>query len=126
MSTKEDTTKLTTKGGNLKKMLAEIYGKKNGCSKGYGGSMHIIDINVNFMGSTAIVGNSLPIGAGLALTIRIENSNKVSCIFLGDGCVEEGVFKETINFCALNKLPVLFICENNLYSVYSSMSVRQP
>ena len=114
------------KGGNLKKMLAEIYGKKNGCSKGHGGSMHLIDLNVNFMGSTAIVGNSLPIGAGLALTIRIENSNKVSCIFLGDGCVEEGVFHETINFCALNKLPVLFICENNLYSVYSSMSVRQP
>ena len=114
------------KGGNLKKMLAEIYGKKNGCSKGHGGSMHLIDLSVNFMGSTAIVGNSLPIGAGLALTIRIENSNKVSCIFLGDGCVEEGVFHETINFCALNKLPVLFICENNLYSVYSSMSVRQP
>ena len=88
--------------------------------------MHLIDLNVNFMGSTAIVGNSLPIGAGLALTIRIENSNKVSCIFLGDGCVEEGVFHETINFCALNKLPVLFVCENNLYSVYSSMSVRQP
>ena len=64
--------------GNLKKMLAEIYGKKNGCSKGHGGSMHLIDLNVNFMGSTAIVGNSLPIGAGLALTIRIENSNPLA------------------------------------------------
>lgn len=114
------------KGGNLKKMLAEIYGKTNGCSKGYGGSMHLIDLNVNFMGSSAIVGNSLPIGAGLALTISIENSKKVSCIFFGEGCVEEGIFHETVNFCALNKLPVLFVCENNLYSVYSSLSVRQP
>ena len=114
------------KGGNLKGMLAEIYGKTNGCSKGYGGSMHLIDLNVNFMGSSAIVGNSLPIGAGLALTISIENSKKVSCIFFGEGCVEEGIFHETVNFCALNKLPVLFVCENNLYSVYSSLSVRQP
>jgi pyruvate dehydrogenase E1 component alpha subunit len=114
------------KGGNLKKMLAEIYGKSNGCSKGYGGSMHLIDLKVNFMGSTAIVGNSLPVGAGLALTINIEKSNKISCIFLGDGCVEEGVFHETVNFCALKKLPVLFVCENNLYSVYSSLLVRQP
>ena len=114
------------KGGNLKKMLAEIYGKSTGCSKGYGGSMHLIDLKVNFMGSTAIVGNSLPVGAGLALTINIEKSNKISCIFLGDGCVEEGVFHETVNFCALKKLPVLFVCENNLYSVYSSLLVRQP
>lgn len=97
------------KGGNLKKMLAEIYGKSNGCSKGYGGSMHLIDLNVNFMGSTAIVGNSLPVGAGLALTIKIERSKKISCIFLGEGCIEEGVFHETVNFCAVHKLPVLFV-----------------
>jgi len=114
------------KGGDLKKMLAEIYGKTTGCSKGFGGSMHLIDLKTNFMGSTAIVGNSLPVGAGLALTIKIEKSKKISCIFLGDGCVEEGIFHETINFCALHSLPVLFICENNLYSVYSSLSVRQP
>ena len=114
------------KGGDLKKMLAEIYGKSNGCSKGYGGSMHLIDLNVNFMGSTAIVGNSLPVGAGLALTIKIEKSKKISCIFLGEGCVEEGIFHETVNFCAVHKLPVLFVCENNLYSVYSSLSTRQP
>ena len=80
------------KGGNLKKMLAEIYGKTTGCSKGLGGSMHLIDLKTNFMGSTAIVGNSLPVGAGLALTIKIEKSKKISCIFLGDGCVEEGIF----------------------------------
>ena len=114
------------KGGDLKKMLAEIYGKSTGCSKGYGGSMHLIDLKVNFMGSSAIVGNSLPIGAGLALSIQIEKSKKISCIFLGDGCIEEGVFHETINFCAQRNLPVLFVCENNLYSVYSSLSVRQP
>lgn len=114
------------KGGNLNKLLAEIYGKTTGCSKGYGGSMHLLDLKVNFMGSSAIVGNSLPIGAGLGLAIKLEGSKKISCIFLGDGCVEEGVFHETINFCAQRKLPVLFICENNLYSVYSSLSVRQP
>ena len=114
------------KGGNYEKMIYEIYGDDNGCCKGYGGSMHLIDLKVNFMGSTAIVGNSLPVGAGLALTINIEKSNKISCIFLGDGCVEEGVFHETVNFCALKKLPVLFVCENNLYSVYSSLLVRQP
>ena len=114
------------KGGNLKKMLAEIYGKTNGCSKGYGGSMHLIDLSVNFMGSTAIVGNSLPVGAGLGLSIQMEKSKKISCIFLGEACVEEGIFHETINFCAQHNLPVLFICENNLYSVYSPLSVRQP
>ena len=107
-------------------MIAEIYGKETGCSKGRGGSMHLIDLDVGFMGSTAIVGNTMPIGAGLGLAIQLNNSDNVSCIFLGDGATEEGVFSETINFCALKNLPVLFICENNFYSVYSPLSVRQP
>jgi len=114
------------KGGSIPKMIAEIYGKETGCSKGRGGSMHLIDLDVGFMGSTAIVGNSIPIGAGLGLSIQLNNSDSVSCIFLGDGATEEGVFSETINFCALKNLPVLFICENNFYSVYSPLSVRQP
>ena len=115
-----------SKGGNLKKMISEIYGKSTGCSKGYGGSMHLIDLNVNFMGSTAIVGNSLPLAAGIALGDKIENKKNISCVYLGEGCIEEGVFYETINFCAQKKLRCLFICENNLYSVYSPLSVRQP
>ena len=114
------------KGGDLGAMIAEIYGKSTGCSKGKGGSMHLIDLAVRFMGSTAIVGNSIPIGVGLGLSSQLRVKDDVSCIFLGDGAVEEGVFFESLNFAAVKKLPVLFICENNLYSVYSPFRVRQP
>jgi len=114
------------KGGNLKAMIAEIYGKVTGCSQGKGGSMHLIDRSVNFMGSTAIVGNTIPIGVGLGLSIQLHGTDQVSCVFLGDGAVEEGVFFESVNFAVLKKLPVLFLCENNLYSVYSPLRVRQP
>ena len=98
------------KGGNLKKMIAEIYGKVTGCSKGLGGSMHLIDESVGFMGSTAIVGGTIPIGVGLGLSIQIKNENKISTVFLGDGAIEEGVFYESLNFAVLRELPVLFIC----------------
>ena len=114
------------KGGNLNTMIAEIYGKSTGCAKGKGGSMHLIDLAVNFMGTSAIVGNSIPIGVGLALSAQLKRTNQISCVFLGDGATEEGVFYESVNFAAVRKLPVLFICENNLYSVYSPLSVRQP
>ncbi len=114
------------KGGDLGAMIAEIYGKSTGCSKGKGGSMHLIDLSVRFMGSTAIVGNSIPIGVGLGLSSQLRVEDDVSCIFLGDGAVEEGVFFESLNFAAVKKLPVLFVCENNLYSVYSPFRVRQP
>ena len=114
------------KGGSLKKMIAEIYGKVTGCSKGKGGSMHLIDIKSNFMGSTAIVGNTIPVGVGLALSSKIKKEDKFSFIFFGEGAVEEGVFYESINFAAIKKLPVIFICENNFYSVYSPLNVRQP
>ena len=114
------------KGGNLNAMIAEIYGKSTGCAKGKGGSMHLIDLDVNFMGTSAIVGNSIPVGVGLALSAQLKKTNQISCVFLGDGATEEGVFYESVNFAAVRKLPVLFICENNLYSVYSPLSVRQP
>ena len=114
------------KGGNLRKMIAEIYGKSTGCSGGKGGSMHLIDLDVNFMGTSAIVGNSIPVGVGLGLSISLKKTQQISIIFLGDGAVEEGVFYESINFAVVKNLPVLFICENNLYSVYSPLSVRQP
>ena len=114
------------KGGNLNAMIAEIYGKATGCAKGKGGSMHLIDLAINFMGTSAIVGNSIPIGVGLALSAQLKGTNQVSCVFLGDGAVEEGEFYESVNFAAVRGLPVLFICENNLYSVYSPLSVRQP
>lgn len=114
------------KGGNLNALIAEIYGKATGCSAGKGGSMHLIDKSVGFMGSTAIVGGTIPIGVGLGLSIQLYNTDQVSCVFLGDAAIEEGVFYESVNFAVLKKLPVLFVCENNLYSVYSSLKVRQP
>ena len=113
------------KGGCLNRMVAEIYGKETGCSKGRGGSMHLIDLSVNFMGTSAIVGNSVPIGVGFGLTIDRQNRDDISCVFLGDGATEEGVFYEAVNFAAVQCLPVLFIVENNRYSVYSPPEVRR-
>ena len=115
-----------SKGGNLNEMIAEIYGKETGCSRGKGGSMHLIDLGVNFIGSTAIVGGTIPLSVGLGLSIKLKKTDQVSCVFFGDAAVEEGVFYESINFAVLKKLPVLFICENNFYSVYSQLKVRQP
>ena len=114
------------KGGDLKRMIAELYGKKTGCSKGMGGSMHLIDKSVGFMGSTAIVGNTIPVAVGLGLSLKLKKEDGLSCVFFGDGAIEEGAFYESINYAVVHKLPVLFICENNLYSVYSGLTVRQP
>jgi len=114
------------KGGNLPAMLAEIYGKATGCAGGKGGSMHLIDESAGFMGSTAIVAGTVPIGVGLAYGIKLKRTGQVSCVFHGDAVVEAGVFFESVNFAVLKKLPVLFVCENNLYSVYSPLRVRQP
>jgi len=114
------------KGGDIPRMIAEIYGKATGCSGGLGGSMHLIDTSVGFMGSTAIVGNTIPVGVGLGLSIQLKKTDQVACVFLGDGAIEEGAFYEAANFAVLKKLPVIFICENNLYSVYSPLRVRQP
>ncbi len=126
LSTHRSHAHYLAKNGNLNKMIAEIYGKSSGCSSGKGGSMHLIDTSVGFMGSTAIVGNTIPLGVGLGLSIKLKNEKNISCVFFGDGSIEEGVFYESVNFAVLKKLPVLFICEDNLYSVYSPMSVRQP
>ena len=126
LSTHRSHAHYLAKDGNLNKMIAEIYGKSTGCSSGKGGSMHLIDTSVGFMGSTAIVGNTIPLGVGLGLSIQLKNENNISCVFFGDGSVEEGVFYESINFAVLKNLPVLFICEDNLYSVYSPLNVRQP
>lgn len=114
------------KGGDLRKMLAEIYGKQTGCCRGRGGSMHLVDLQAGFLGSTPIVGGTIPIGVGAAFASMMKGEERVVVIFFGEGSTEEGVFAESLNFAALKKLPVLFICENNLYSVYSPMEVRQP
>ena len=111
---------------DLKKMISEIYGKKNGCSSGIGGSMHLIDLKKNFLGSTAIVSNSVPVGVGYAYALKFNKSKSRICIYIGDATCEEGVFFESLNFAILKNLPILFYCENNKYSVYSNLSKRQP
>ena len=114
------------KGGNLDSMIAELYGKASGCSRGRGGSMHLIDLEVGFEGSTAIVSNSIPVGVGLAKSITLNSEKRVSVIFVGEAVFETGVFFESLNLAATWSVPAVFICENNLYSVYSPLRVRQP
>lgn len=114
------------KGGDLKAMMAEIYGKATGCADGKGGSMHLIDLDAGFLGAAPIVSSTIPIGVGAALASKMKGEGRVIMVYLGDGSVETGVFHESLNFAALKKLPVVFLCENNLYSVYSPMHVRQP
>lgn len=114
------------KGGNLDAMIAELYGKVTGCSRGIGGSMHLADKSVNFMGSSAIVGNSIPVGVGLGLASQMQGTGALSWVFLGDAATEEGVYYESMNFAVLKQLPVVFVCENNGFSVYSDESVRRP
>ena len=115
------------KGGDLKALIAELYGKSTGCSRGRGGSMHLIDMSVNFMGSTAIVGGTIPIAVGTAFGSKLQGrDDTITVVFFGDGAVEEGVFHESLNFASLENLPILFICANNLFSVYTHISIRQP
>ena len=114
------------KGGDLFAMLAEIYGLDEGCSKGRGGSMHLVDKEVGFMGSSAIVGNSVPVGTGLGLAQKLDSKDGISVVYIGDAAVEEGVFFESANFAAARRIPVLFVCENNGFSVYSGIQGRQP
>lgn len=114
------------KGGSLNAMLAELYGKATGCSKGKGGSMHLVDVKAGFLGATPIVAATIPIAAGTALASAMRGQPRVSVVFFGDAAPETGAFHESLNFAALKRLPVLFVCENNLYSTASPLSVRQP
>ncbi|HBG35364.1 MAG: hypothetical protein A2X70_05870 [Alphaproteobacteria bacterium GWC2_42_16] len=114
------------KGGSLKKMVAELYGKKTGCATGKGGSMHLIDLDAGFLGAVPIVGSTIPIGVGASFSAYLQGENKLSVIFFGDAATETGAFYESLNFAAIHKLPVVMICENNLYSVMSPLSVRRP
>ena len=114
------------KGGDLNRMIAELYCKKTGCSKGRGGSMHLVDPSVAHVGSSSIVGGCIPIGVGLGLAIHMKKQNRVSTVFFSDGAADEGVLYESINFAVLKRLPVIFVYENNQYSVCSHVSARQP
>lgn len=113
------------KGGDLKSMIAELYCRETGCSKGRGGSMHLVDVSVGLMGSSSIVGGGIPIATGLALAIKMNCQPRVSVAFFGDGAVDEGVLYESMNFAILKRLPVIFVYENNQFSVCSRISARQ-
>lgn len=114
------------KGGCIEKMIAELMGKKTGCLNGRGGSMHLKDLSVNYMMSVPIVGSVIPVAAGFALGAKMDGLDEISVVYFGDGAMEEGAWHEAANFCALKSLPILFVCENNLFSVYSHIDVRQP
>jgi len=113
------------KGGNLKSMLAELYGKSTGCAMGKGGSMHLVDLNAGFFAAVPIVGSTIPIAVGVAWAFKMKKSSNIVAVFLGDGATEQGVFFESLDFANLKNAPVLFVCEMNYFSVYSDLTVRQ-
>lgn len=114
------------KGGDLRKMVAELYGKVTGCAKGKGGSMHLIDVAHGVMGASAVVGTGIPQAVGYAYALKLQRKRAVVANFFGDGAVDEGAFHESLNFASLKKLPIIFVCENNQYAINSPQLARQP
>ena len=113
------------RGVSTAAVMAEMYGKTNGCSRGRGGSMHLFDVDKRFYGGNAIVAGGLPVAVGLALANKLQGRNRVTACFFGDGAVDEGEFHESLNLAALWKLPVLFLCENNLYAMGTGLERHQ-
>ncbi len=114
------------KGGSLDGLIGELYGKSCGYALGNGGSMHAVDTSCGFLGSTSIVGGTIPVGVGAAFAAKLKKEKKISVVCMGDAAVEEGVFHESANFAALHSLPVVFFMENNNYSCFTPRSKRQP
>lgn len=110
------------RGVSMKTIMAEMYGKAEGCSGGRGGSMHLFDANTNFLGGNAIVGGGLPLATGRALADRMQGNTAVTACFFGEGAVAEGEFHEAMNLAQLWNLPVLFVCENNGYAMGSALA----
>ena len=110
------------RGMPMERIMAEMYGKREGCSHGRGGSMHLFDAKTRLFGGNAIVGGGLPLAVGLALADRMQAAKRVTACFFGDGAMAEGVFHESANLAALWKLPVLFCCENNLYAMGTAVA----
>jgi pyruvate dehydrogenase E1 component alpha subunit len=111
------------KGGSITELIAEIYGKEAGCSRGRGGSMHIIAAEIGMLGSAPIVAGTIPLALGAALASKIRKEKKVTVSFFGDGAAGEGVLYESLNFAALRRLPIILACENNFYSTH--MPIRE-
>jgi TPP-dependent pyruvate/acetoin dehydrogenase alpha subunit len=113
------------KGGDLKKMIAELYGKVTGAARGKGGSMHLIDLDAMVLGTSAVVGTTIANAIGYAYAVKYRKQNAIVVSFLGDGATDEGVFHESLNFAALKALPMIFICENNSYAIHTHQRLRQ-
>ncbi len=114
------------KGGDLKSFIAELYGKESGCCLGRGGSMHLTDLKAGFLAGIPIVGSSMPIAAGVAMSQSWGKLESLTVAYIGDAAAESGSFHETLNFASLHNLPLLTICENNEYSIFTPLSQRQP
>ena len=110
------------RGVPMNAIMAEMFGKASGCSRGRGGSMHLFDAGRRFFGGNAIVGGGLPLAVGLALAAQLQQESRVAACFFGEGAVAEGAFHESMNLAALWKLPVLFCCENNLYAMGTALA----
>ena len=106
----------------MKRMMAEIFGKKTGYCKGKGGSMHIADFKIGMLGANGIVGGGLPIATGSALAAQLEGRDRITVVFFGDGACGEGTFHESLNLASIWKLPIVFVCENNMYGVNTPTS----
>ena len=113
------------KGGDPSRAMAELFGRIDGMSKGKGGSMHFFDKERNFLGGTGIVGGQIPIGTGAGLAINYNGGDQVCLVFFGDGSVAQGVFHESLNLASLWRLPVIYICENNLYAMGTALNRTQ-
>ncbi len=114
------------KGGDMRRMIAELYGKVTGCARGKGGSMHLIDVERGVLGTSAVVGTGIPPAVGYAYASKFHRESTLVANFFGDGAVDEGAFHEGLNFASLRKLPVIFVCENNMYAINSRQLDRQP
>jgi pyruvate dehydrogenase E1 component alpha subunit len=113
------------KGAELKYMMAELFGKKTGYCKGKGGSMHIADIDIGVLGANGIAGGGIPIAVGAALSSKMRKTDQVTVCFFGDGASNNGVFHEGLNFASVHHLPIVFVCENNLYGISVSQNQHQ-
>ena len=114
------------KGVDPAAMFAELYGRETGVCGGRGGSMHVADFSVGMLGANGIVGGGFGIATGAAFAIKYQNRSDVAVCFFGDGAVNKGTFHEALNFAGVHRLPVLFVCENNLYASYTRIEERQP
>ncbi|MDD5679964.1 MAG: thiamine pyrophosphate-dependent dehydrogenase E1 component subunit alpha [Candidatus Omnitrophica bacterium] len=114
------------RGGKMKELIAEVYGRSAGCSKGRGGSMHICDNSIGMPGTVPIVAGIVSLALGSALASKINKDNKITVVFFGDGATGGGVLYESLNFAALKKLPIVFVCENNFYSTHLPIKKCRP